>query len=402
MTAPPPDAASVEGAATRGEHGNSTLHRDPEFFDFNAPRERWEDLRVELWHGSLDIYNDALDNFEAFVLTEVIEHLSPKTLHRFPDILFGTYRPRLIIVTTPNYEFNQFFRRPRPSKVAPTAACEGEASTPPSQQREEGLENPEEEEVDEGEGIDDEPDTVDSEGKHCFLDPTGRTERHFRDADHKFEWTRSEFEEWCRSITSKYEYGVEFSGVGSLTNFFGKGGMREASAVPTESERGQSKDGASSALSQLPEEIQDLCTSQCISNPSSFYATQIAIFTRKFAYESERNPRSPVQVPLAFFGSSSSPASSKSRSLAGVRAGDRNRSSSSSDSNLKSPPLSSGSSTMSISQSKSPLSAPTAAKEMLGTSLPLSPANLQHKLLKTHYYPASPASGNARPLSEIR
>ena len=44
-----------------------------------APRSdelRWEELRVEIWKGSLAIYNDALDH-EAFVASEVIEHVRP-------------------------------------------------------------------------------------------------------------------------------------------------------------------------------------------------------------------------------------------------------------------------------------------------------------------------------------
>jgi len=36
----------------------------------------------------------------------------------------------------------------------------------------------------------------------------------FRDDDHKFEWTRAEFEEWCQINADLYGYAVEYSGVG--------------------------------------------------------------------------------------------------------------------------------------------------------------------------------------------
>uniref|UniRef100_A0A7M5XM45 Small RNA 2'-O-methyltransferase n=2 Tax=Clytia hemisphaerica TaxID=252671 RepID=A0A7M5XM45_9CNID len=32
--------------------------------------------------------------------------------------------------------------------------------------------------------------------------------------DHKFEWTRAEFEKWCEDIVKKYPYIVEYSGIG--------------------------------------------------------------------------------------------------------------------------------------------------------------------------------------------
>jgi hypothetical protein len=36
----------------------------------------------------------------------------------------------------------------------------------------------------------------------------------FRHADHKFEWSRQEFQKWCFKICALYNYEVEFSGVG--------------------------------------------------------------------------------------------------------------------------------------------------------------------------------------------
>ncbi|XP_065199830.1 small RNA 2'-O-methyltransferase-like [Planococcus citri] len=36
----------------------------------------------------------------------------------------------------------------------------------------------------------------------------------FRHDDHKFEWTRKEFEDWCCEIINKYPYEVEYRGIG--------------------------------------------------------------------------------------------------------------------------------------------------------------------------------------------
>ena len=39
----------------------------------------------------------------------------------------------------------------------------------------------------------------------------------FRDDDHKFEWTRGEFQNWCQLVASNFGYDVKFSGVGVLS-----------------------------------------------------------------------------------------------------------------------------------------------------------------------------------------
>lgn len=130
-------------------------------------RDRWEDLKLEFWEGSLDVHNAALDDYEACIMTEVIEHLPEPVLQKFPDLLFGKYRPRIVVITTPNYDFNRFFDR-RGGRGRGGSGAEEE--------------------------------TVNG-----FKDPTGRTERVFRDDDHKFEWTKQEFKDWCDDITLRYD-----------------------------------------------------------------------------------------------------------------------------------------------------------------------------------------------------
>jgi 3' terminal RNA ribose 2'-O-methyltransferase Hen1 len=146
------------------------LLRDPHFrdvvgldvsrrqLDRAAARLRLEDLpapqrqRLTLIQGSL-LYRDArLVGYEAAVLVEVIEHLEPTRLGTFAQVLFGDTRPGTVILTTPNREYNSKWP---------------------------GL-------------------------------PTGT----WRHRDHRFEWTRAEFQQWAARVAAQYAYTVEFRGVG--------------------------------------------------------------------------------------------------------------------------------------------------------------------------------------------
>merc|ERR1719383_1658496 len=86
-------------------------------------------------------------------MVEVVEHLEAEVLAAFPAVLFGFYRPRVVVMTTPNSEFNVVFGP----------------------------------------------------------DFTG-----FRHWDHKFEWSRQEFEEWSHGVARHYGYEVEFHGIGDI------------------------------------------------------------------------------------------------------------------------------------------------------------------------------------------
>jgi 3' terminal RNA ribose 2'-O-methyltransferase Hen1 len=108
--------------------------------------------RIKLLHGSLMYRDKRLAGFDAATVIEVIEHLDPPRLAAFERVLFEFARPGLVVLTTPNAEFNVRF---------------------------EGL-------------------------------PAGR----FRHKDHRFEWTRPEFETWARDVAGRFGYGVRFSPVG--------------------------------------------------------------------------------------------------------------------------------------------------------------------------------------------
>ncbi|TKY85914.1 hypothetical protein EX895_005455 [Sporisorium graminicola] len=128
-------------------------------------RPHWKSLDVRLFHGSVETENETLDDYDAFVATEIIEHLDEAALQRFAPNIFGKYRPRIVLVTTPNYCFNDNFGQ--------------DLTTRPG-----------------------------------FPDPTGRTDRVFRHEDHKFEFTPDEFKKWCATIADDFGYQVQVQGIG--------------------------------------------------------------------------------------------------------------------------------------------------------------------------------------------
>lgn len=115
--------------------------------------------RIRLIHGALTYRDRRLEGFDAALCIEVIEHLDSSRLSAFERVLFEFARPRAVILTTPNVEYNSRF---------------------------EGL-------------------------------PAGR----FRHRDHRFEWTRSEFQAWARDVSGRFKYAVEFFPIGPQDDLFG-------------------------------------------------------------------------------------------------------------------------------------------------------------------------------------
>ncbi|MGW6527919.1 3' terminal RNA ribose 2'-O-methyltransferase Hen1 [Streptomyces venezuelae] len=108
--------------------------------------------RVRLVQGSLAYTDKRLKGYDAAVLSEVIEHLDEARLPALEYAVFGSARPRTVLVTTPNVEYNV---------------------------RWESL-------------------------------PAG----HVRHGDHRFEWTRDEFRAWAHSVAERHGYDVRFAPVG--------------------------------------------------------------------------------------------------------------------------------------------------------------------------------------------
>ncbi|MEW4452167.1 3' terminal RNA ribose 2'-O-methyltransferase Hen1 [Bremerella sp. JC817] len=115
--------------------------------------------RVELIHGSLTYRDKRLEGFDAAAVVEVIEHLDPPRLAALQRVLFGCARPKTVVLTTPNQEFNVKW---------------------------ESL-------------------------------PAGQ----FRHADHRFEWTRPQFQAWANQIAETYGYTVTFQPVGPVDDEVG-------------------------------------------------------------------------------------------------------------------------------------------------------------------------------------
>ncbi|KAJ2796233.1 hypothetical protein H4S07_006281, partial [Coemansia furcata] len=116
---------------------------------------RVDELRIELFHGSA-MAPAAPITIDAVICSEVIEHVQETEVPALTHAVLGVYRPRLAVFTTPNAEFNANF---------PAL---------------------------------------------CYGTPDAR----FRDADHKFEWTRAEFTLWAQSAAEYYGYKVEMRGIG--------------------------------------------------------------------------------------------------------------------------------------------------------------------------------------------
>ena len=108
--------------------------------------------RVRLIHGSLMYRDKRLEGFDAAAVVEVVEHLDPPRLSAFERVLFEFARPRMVVLTTPNREYNVKWE---------TLAA-------------------------------------------------GR----LRHPDHRFEWTRQEFQDWANGIAGRFGYTVRFVAVG--------------------------------------------------------------------------------------------------------------------------------------------------------------------------------------------
>ena len=108
--------------------------------------------RLTLLHGALTYRDDRLKNFDAAALVEVVEHLDPARLPAFERAIWQWARPKTIVLTTPNRDYNA----------------------------------------------------------HWESLPAGK----LRHRDHRFEWTRAEFWDWAERVASENGYAVEVRPLG--------------------------------------------------------------------------------------------------------------------------------------------------------------------------------------------
>ena len=115
--------------------------------------------RLELFQTALTYRDRRLAGFDSAAVVEVIEHLDALRLRSFERVVFEHAKPGTVVVTTPNREYNAKF---------------------------EGL-------------------------------PAGN----FRHRDHRFEWTRAEFEAWAGRVAAERGYSVRFLSIGPEDQDFG-------------------------------------------------------------------------------------------------------------------------------------------------------------------------------------
>jgi 3' terminal RNA ribose 2'-O-methyltransferase Hen1 len=108
--------------------------------------------RLTLLQSSLTYRDERFAGFDAVVLMEVIEHLDLPRLPSLEGVVFAQARPRTVIVTTPNSEFNVRFEH--------LAA-----------------------------GV-------------------------MRHKDHRFEWTRGQFAQWASQVGADHGYTVQLQPIG--------------------------------------------------------------------------------------------------------------------------------------------------------------------------------------------
>ncbi|MBY0504378.1 MAG: 3' terminal RNA ribose 2'-O-methyltransferase Hen1 [Bryobacteraceae bacterium] len=137
--------------------------------DQMAARQR---ARIELFQGSLLYRDQRLAGFDAAALVEVIEHLDPPRLAAMERAIFEFARPKHLLVTTPNREYNILFPTLPPDRL--------------------------------------------------------------RHNDHRFEWTRAEFADWANRMAVRFGYQVTVEPVGPLDEVHGAPSQMAVFSLPQE------------------------------------------------------------------------------------------------------------------------------------------------------------------------
>ena len=115
--------------------------------------------RIQLLQGSLTYKDARFADYDAACVIEVIEHLDIPRLAAFERVLFEFAKPPVVVLTTPNKEYN---------------------------------------------------------ANYGFL-----YDDDLRHGDHRFEWSRAEFRDWANKTAEKFGYTVQFSEIGDADETHG-------------------------------------------------------------------------------------------------------------------------------------------------------------------------------------
>src|SRR5690606_21358000 len=73
--------------------------------------------RIQLLQGALTYRDERLRGYQAAMLIEVIEHVDPDRLEALERAVFEYMNPEVVVVTTPNREYNVRFENLKPGAL---------------------------------------------------------------------------------------------------------------------------------------------------------------------------------------------------------------------------------------------------------------------------------------------
>jgi 3' terminal RNA ribose 2'-O-methyltransferase Hen1 len=107
--------------------------------------------RVSILHASYTAFSEDMAGFDAALMVETIEHIHPQNLSAVEKAVFTCCKPRTVIITTPNQEYNVLY---------------------------------------------------------------GLPEGTLRHPGHRFEWTRTKFRNWAAGVADRTGYRTSFDNIG--------------------------------------------------------------------------------------------------------------------------------------------------------------------------------------------
>ncbi|XP_070252480.1 small RNA 2'-O-methyltransferase isoform X1 [Myotis yumanensis] len=87
--------------------GSQRCRLSPFSGEYLSPRDL--NLSIILYHGSAVERDSRLLGFDLVTCIELIEHLDSEDLARFPEVVFGYLSPAMVVISTPNSDFNPLF-----------------------------------------------------------------------------------------------------------------------------------------------------------------------------------------------------------------------------------------------------------------------------------------------------